>query len=202
MADIESVFGDGAFVVLARRSLAEAAWLGLCYDPSSPYVLSYPDVSERKDAALRACRISPSRHRELTLLSEGEVVQALIHLLMKLRPREWALLVSYEELLWKTLAGGLYTDEQEIAMLRERGKTVADWLVSRKKALDAAHSILMDSVRPLSVDMALGDGVASDAIASGMDYTPEMVSDVFSAAGLDGQWGDEGEEYEDEDDDL
>lgn len=191
---VVAVFGEGPFVELARRSLAEAAYLGFCYDPSSPYVLSYPDVRERKDVVLAACRIAAGRHRDLMLLSEGDVVQALVHLLMKVRPREWALLVAYEELLWKTLAGALYTDEAEIAMLRSKGKTVADWLVSRKRALDAAQSILEDSVRPLSVDMALGDSVASDAIATSMDYTPEAISDVFSGVGLD-----EGEAYDEDD---
>lgn len=189
---VADVFGEGPMVVLAERSLAEAAYLGLCYDPSSPYVRSYPDVSERKTVVLGACGIGGDRHHALMALSDGEVAHALVHLLMVLRKQEWALLVAYEELLWKMLAGSLYADEEEIRLLRERGKTIADWLVSRKKALDAASSVLSESIRPLVVDMTMGDSMAANVVIGMRDYTPEAVADMFGyTAGMEGLYDEE-----------
>ncbi|RMF64863.1 MAG: hypothetical protein D6746_01110 [Bacteroidetes bacterium] len=188
MDDVVSLFDEGPFVVLAQRSLAEAAYLGLCYDPSSPYVLSYPDVSERKSVLVAACGLDGTRRSAVTALTDGEVVHALVHLLMVLRKQDWALLVAYEELFWKVISGALFTDSEEIAMMRDRGKTISDWLVSRKKSLDAAADMLHGSIRPLVVDMTTGDSVAATAVIGMRDYTPEAVADVFGY----GRAGEEG----------
>ncbi|RME49906.1 MAG: hypothetical protein D6790_21940 [Caldilineae bacterium] len=196
--ELARTFGeDSHMVALLRKDARLVAYLGLCYDPASPFVRSIRDVSERKEAVAKACSL-PDRVREpLYHISDATVARALMELLMRRFNTKWALLVAYYEMLYKTVAMSTYLSDKEIAALHMKGKGLADWLTAKMKALDKAVETI-DKIDKLLLDVTSGDMAAARQMDRMPDFSASFMLRVLNGIDIDEALDDDDDGFVDE----
>lgn len=189
------VFGaDSPVMALWQRRPLHVCYLGLCYDPSSPFVLSYKDIGERKDMVMSFLHVPLDERGPLTMLTDKGTVMALMHILERIHRTKWTLLVAYQEMLYRATALTLHVDAAELAAIKASGKGVASWLMSGMKSLASAKEMTAD-IDELMLAVTAGDSVAAQRLDETPDYSADFIMRVLTVF-EDSQTGVDEEEEE------
>lgn len=193
MQALRKVFdSDDPMVALYERDPVAVAWLGLCYDPFSPFVLSYSEVGDRKDAVSAALKIPEAQRETIHMIADIDIARAMVSLLMRLHRTKWTMLVAYQEMLYRTVAMTTWISPEELATMKMRGKGIADWLMSSMKALKEAKSMTQD-IEELMLEVTRGDSVAAKRVEQVADYSAEFMANVLNTF-MDSQTSEDEEE--------
>jgi len=168
---------DSPMVALYEGDAAAARWLGLTYDPHSPFVRTYRDVRERKEAAFTFVGIADERRRKaLALLTDKGVVAALIALLARIHHTKWALLVAEQEVVYRTIALSTYLPPRLLDT--ESDKLAKKTLLDMKSLTEAGE--LTDRIEAQLLEITAGDNVAAKRVENSPDFGAEFVAGVLN----------------------